>query len=126
MPKSVIEVTDAAMLSKELPRLVPGNLHSQAYAQHLRYFRHVLLFHHMGLVEGLELLGSLVVLEMAPPEAACLLGDSRLNGLSLCIPRVPIQHRVTPGISGNHTPGRLIVRVLQEAQREPNAATLLR
>ena len=73
-----------------------------------------------------EALGSLMGLKVAPPTATCLFSDSRLNVFAACIPRVPIQHRVAPGISGNHSPCRLVVRVLQEAEREPEAAAVLR
>ena len=104
------------MLSEYFPRLVPGDLYSQANAEHVCNFRHVPLFDHVRCIEGLQFQGAVVGFKVLSPTAACLFSDRCFYFLSMRVPRVPIRHRVAPRIAGNHTPGRLVVWVFQEAQ----------
>ena len=79
-------------------------------------FRHVTLFDHLSRVEGLKLLGALMGFKVVPPTAAGLFSYSCFYFLSMCVPRVPIQHRITPGITGDYAPESLVVRVFQKTK----------
>ena len=97
------------MLSEYFPRLVPGDLYSQANAEHVCNFRHVPLFDHVRCIEGLQFLGAVVGFKVLSPAATCLFSDRRFYFFSMRVPRVLIRHRVAPGITRDHTPGRLVM-----------------
>ena len=111
----MVEVTNWAVLSVYSPRLVPGYLYSQPYARHLRDFGQILLFDHMCRIEGMHFLCALLGFQVLPPFLTRLFGDCCLNFLSVCVPCVLVCRRVAPWVTLDHSPGRLVVWIFQEA-----------